>query len=368
MLAVGIIGLPNVGKSSLFNALAAGTAEVSNYPFTTIESNLGIVAVPDPRLDALNSVLAPKECRPARIEFIDIAGLVEGASNGEGLGNQFLGAIRQVDAIAHVVRCFADTDVAHVFAEVDPVRDADIVDTELLLADLQVLTKVLDKRRKEWQTEGKAAQGDRDRLEHYFELLEEGIPLRSTGPDREALTEMKSLGLLTGKPMLYVANVAEEDLGITKLPAVDTLRRRGPWSGSGREAVVVPVSAKIEWELMQLEPDERRLFMEELGIERTGLERLIEASFDLLGVIRFYTLANGKLQAWEIPANTPAASAAGEIHTDMERGFIRAHVAAVSQVQEHGGLHQLHPMGLLRTEGRDYRMQDGDVVEFLFKV
>ena len=368
MLRVGIVGLPNVGKSSLFNALAAGHATVSNYPFTTIESNVGVVPVPDPRLEALAELIEPAECRPAHIEFIDIAGLVKGASKGEGLGNQFLGAIRQVDAIAHVVRCFGGTDVAHVFADVDPVRDAEIVETELLLADLEIMTRLLEKRRKEWQTTARSDQGDRERLEGYFDLLEQGVPLRSTRPGREALAEMKAIGLMTGKPVLYVANVAEDDLGTTDLPAVRRLRRLGAWPGAEEPATVVPVSAKIEGELMQLEPDERALFMEELEIEHTGLERMIEASFELLGLIRFYTLANRKLQAWEVPAGSQAARAAGQIHTDMERGFIRAHVAAFEQVIEHGGFQQLHHLGLLRTEGREYEMRDGDVVEFQFKV
>jgi GTP-binding protein YchF len=366
MLAVGIVGLPNVGKSSLFNALSAGKAEVSNYPFTTIDSNLGIVAVPDPRLEALARVVEPDECHPAHIEFIDIAGLVEGASRGEGLGNQFLGAIRQVDAIAHVVRCFGGTEVAHVFAEVDAVRDAEIVETELLLADLEILRKVLDKRRKEWQTKPSASRTDRERLEHYHELLERGIPLRSLRPDREALQEMKSLGLLTGKPMLFVANVGEEEVGGGGSAAVAGLRRLGPWPGADEDAIVVPVSAKIEWELAQLEPDERILFMEELGLEATGLDRVIEASFRLLGLIRFYTLANRKLQAWEVPSGTLAPQAAGQIHTDMEHGFIRAHVASFEQVRQHGSLQELHHLGLLRTVGKEYAIQDGDVVEFFF--
>ena len=366
MLAVGNIGLPNVGKSSLFHALSAGQAEVSNYPFTTIESNLGVVSVPDSRLEELSRVVDPEECHPAHIEFIDIAGLVKGASSGEGLGNQFLGAIRQVDAIAHVVRCFPGTEVAHVFADVDAVRDAEVVETELLLADLEILRKLLEKRRKEWQTNAKAYKGDKERLEHYWELLKEGVPLRSLRPDRDALQEMKALGLLTGKPLLFVANVGESELGGEAIPGVAALEQLGPWPGAEGKAIVVPVSAKIEWELMQLDPDERLLFMEELGIEATGLDRVIEASFRLLGLVRFYTLANRKLQAWEIPSGTHAPQAAGQIHTDMERGFIRAHVASFEQVRDHGSFQELHHLGLLRTEGKDYAIQDGDVVEFVF--
>ncbi len=366
MLVVGIVGLPNVGKSSLFNALSAGQAEVSNYPFTTIDSNLGVVSVPDSRLEELRQVVEPDECYPAHIEFIDIAGLVQGASRGEGLGNKFLGAIRQVDAIAHVVRCFGGTEVAHVFTDVDAVRDAEIIETELLLADLEVLRKNLEKRRQEWQTNAKAYQGDKKRLEHYLELLKEGVPLRSVRPDREALQEMKALGLLTGKPTLFVANVGEEECGEEGSSTLENLRKLGPWPDSGEQAIVVPISAKIEGELLQLEPDERLLFMEELGLEDTGLDRVIEASFRLLGLVRFYTLANRKLQAWEVPSGTHAPQAAGQIHTDMERGFIRAHVATFEQVREHGSFQELHHLGLLRTEGKDYAIQDGDVVEFFF--
>lgn len=366
MLAVGIVGLPNVGKSSLFNALAAGKAEVSNYPFTTIDSHLGVVSVPDSRLEELRQIVEPEECHPAHIEFIDIAGLVKGASQGEGLGNQFLGAIRQVDAIAHVVRCFGGTEVAHVFADVDAVRDAQIVETELLLADLEILRKLLEKRRKEWQTDAKADKSDRERLEHYLDLLEQGLPLRSVRPDREALREMKAMGLMTGKPVLFVANIGEEELGDEGLPSLEALRKLGPWPGAGEEAIVVPVSARLEWELMQLEPDERILFMRELRIETTGLDRVVEAAFRLLGLIRFYTLANRKLQAWEVRSGTLAPQAAGQIHSDMETGFIRAHVATFEQVREHGSFQELHHRGLLRTEGKEYAIQDGDVVEFFF--
>jgi GTP-binding protein YchF len=366
MLVVGIVGLPNVGKSSLFNALSAGQAEVSNYPFTTIDSNRGVVTVPDPRLEELERILGPDECHPCHIEFIDIAGLVEGASRGEGLGNKFLGAIRQVDAIAHVVRCFGGTEVAHVFAEVDPVRDAEVVETELLLADLEILEKALEKRRKEWQTNPRAYRGDKERLEHYLELLEKAIPLRSLRPDREALQEMKALGLLTGKPIFFVANVGEEECGEEGSSTLGDLRELGPWPDSGEEAIVVPISAKIEGELLQLEPDERLLFMEELGLAATGLDRIIEAAFRLLGLIRFYTLANRKLQAWEVPSGTLAPQAAGQIHTDMERGFIRAHVATFEQVRDHGSFQELHRLGLQRTEGKTYAIQNGDVVEFFF--
>ena len=354
MLAAGIVGLPNVGKSTLFNALTAGHAHVDSYPFTTIDSNLGVVPVPDPRLQELEKVVTPEECVPSHVEFIDIAGLVEGASRGEGLGNQFLGNIRQVDAIVHVLRVFDDPNVAHVFAEPDAVRDAQVVETELLLADIELLKRGIDKRRKEWQTDPRKHALEKQHFELYMKELDAGVPLRTLGLDRFQSQELKALGLLTGKPLLYAANVSEEGFGAGVSPDLDLA------------AAVVPVSAKIEWELSQLEPDERALFMEELGIVEPGLERLVEATFDLLGLIRFYTLANNKLRAWEVVQGTKLPRAAGKIHTDMEKGFIRAHVANWEQIVEHGGFQDLHHLGLLKTEGREQEVRDGDVIEFLF--
>lgn len=357
MLAAGIIGLPNVGKSTLFNALTAGHAQVDSYPFTTIDSNLGVVPVPDPRLAELARVIQPVETVPSHIEFIDIAGLVEGASRGEGLGNKFLGNIRQVDAIVHVLRAFEEPDVAHVFANVDPGRDAGVVETELLLADLELMKRSVAKRRKEWQTDPRRHATEREHFEMYMSKLEEGVALRHLGLDRFRQQELKSLGLLSGKPMLYAANVSEEGYGsgeMGTLPGVDSA------------AEVVPVSAKIEMELGQLDRQERALFMEELGIEVSGLERLVDATFRLLGLIRFYTLANKKLRAWEIEEGTRAPQAAGKIHSDMEKGFIRAHVAKWDQVVEHGSFQELHHHGLLRTEGKESVVEDGDVIEFFF--
>jgi GTP-binding protein YchF len=357
MLATGIIGLPNVGKSTLFNALTAGHAHVDSYPFTTIDSNLGVVPVPDPRLAELERVIQPLETVPSHIEFIDIAGLVEGASRGEGLGNQFLGNIRQADAVVHVLRAFEESDVAHVFANVDPARDAGVVETELLLADLEMIKRAIEKRRKEWQTDPRKHAAERERFELYLTKLEEGVALRQLGLDRFRRQELKSLGLLTGKPLLYAANVSEEGYGSGEMEALP---------GLDAAATVVPVSAKIEMELGQLDTAERSLFMEELGIEVSGLERLVDATFRLLGLIRFYTLANNKLRAWEIEKGTKAPQAAGKIHSDMEKGFIRAHVAKWDQVVEHGSFQELHHHGLLRTEGKECAVEDGDVIEFFF--
>jgi GTP-binding protein YchF len=362
MLAVGIIGLPNAGKSTLFNLLTAGEAEVSAYPFTTIDGNVGMVPVPDPRLERLRRLLEPQETTPCRIRFVDIAGLVEGAHKGEGLGNRFLDEIRKVDALAHVLRCFAQPEVAHVTGTVDPLRDAAIVETELALADLELVEKAIEKRRKQAKADPTHATAELERLEELASCLERGEPLRALGLDEESVRETKGLGLLTGKPQIYVANIGEERVAApdAALVAIAEL------GGEGRSLEAVAISAKIEWELTQLEPDERAEFMAELGIESSGLDRLVQASFRHLGLIRFYTVVHGKLRAWEIAAGSSARQAAGRVHTDMERGFVRARVASADELLEAGSLHELHRHGRLRTEGRDYRVADGDVIEFLF--
>ena len=362
MLSVGIIGLPNVGKSTLFNALTAAEAQVSNYPFTTIDSNEGTVAVADARLVKLNSILEPQECTPCFIQFIDIAGLVEGASKGEGLGNQFLGNIREVDTLAHVVRCFEGTSVSHVLETVDPVRDIGVVETELLLADLDVMSRAVEKRQRLWKTNPRDYAQEQKRWLNYRDQLENGVALATADLDREDQKELKGLGLLTGKPVLYVANLSEEEYQSPDQPSVEKLEGLSSPGGTP----VVGVSAQLESELQQLEEQERAEFMTDLGLQGTGFERVVTTAFEHLGLITFYTIANEKLRAWEVEAGSRAPEAAGKIHSDMQRGFIRAQVASFEEIQEHGTFQELHRLGKLRTEGKDYPMRDGDVVQFAF--
>lgn len=355
MLSVGLVGLPNVGKSTLFNALTAGGAEVSNYPFTTIDSNVGVVAVPDSRLDALEAALEPIKTTPCAVRFIDIAGLVEGANRGEGLGNQFLGEIRQVDAIAHLVRCFRSSDISHVFETVDPVRDLEVVETELVLADLEVLERAMSKRKKDWQTKPAEHAAERRRMTAWKECLEVGNALRSLALDDSDRSDLKAAGLLTGKPQLLVANATTGDRELA-----DALGRSSPG------ATLVALDAELELELQELDPEEREEFMRELEMEASGRDRLTRAAFELLGLVSFYTVVKNKLQAWEIPRGTPAHAAAGKIHSDMEAGFIRAKVVSADELVEVGSLPEIRNLGHMRTVGRDHEIEDGDVVEFLF--
>lgn len=360
MLGIGIVGMPNVGKSTLFNALTRARALVANYPFATIDKNVGVVAVPDPRLDTLARLSGKGGVLPtvpATVEFVDIAGLVKGASRGEGLGNQFLAHIREVSAIAHVVRCFEDPQVAHLSGRVDPVSDIEIVNTELALADIATLEKRLDKLRRS----AKANQEDALLVEVCTGLIAElsqGIPAR---PSR--LSIPPGFNLLTAKPVIYVCNVAESDLatGNHHVAAVQALAQH-----EGAEAVVI--AAKIEAELAELGIEEAREFLRDLGLSEPGLSRLIHVGYQVLGLVTFLTANDKEARAWTIRRGTKAPQAAGVIHSDFERGFIRAEVIALDKLVEAGGMLQARARGWLRSEGKEYVVEDGDVIHFLFNV
>jgi GTP-binding protein YchF len=363
-LRVGLIGLPNVGKSTLLNALTKAGAEASNYPFTTIEKNVGVAAVSDPRMEMLAARLHPKETTPATVEFVDIAGLVEGASRGEGLGNKFLGHIREVDALAHVVRCFEDENVSHVHGRVDAAVDIGVVDAELLLADLERVQSYREKVQKQAKAKPAAYREVLEGLETMAERLKEGVPARRWPRDlSDAVARGESLSdlnLLTGKPVLIVANVSEDNLDGE--PHVEALRQ------AGVTEEIIPLAAEIEAEIAELSPEEGRAFLEDLGVSERGLDRLVRASTELLDLITFFTIANEKLRAWHVRTGTHAVDAAGKIHTDMARGFIRMEVMSFQDIMQHGSRAELHHKGLIRTEGRDYEVQDGDVCQVLFKI
>jgi GTP-binding protein YchF len=358
-LFIGIIGLPNVGKSTLFNALTGGHAAASNYPFCTVDPNVGMVAVPDERLSRLQAALGRANCTPTAIEFVDIAGLVRGASQGEGLGNRFLSQVRQADALVHVLRCFADPQVSHVEGRIDPLGDKEAVEAELMLADLETVARALSRLDKVVRTDPHSPQR---REFEVLQRIEQALQRGTTGWVRDLAPEdLEAIGphqLLTAKPVLYIGNMGEAGEG---QPQVERL---GAAVGIER---VLALAVKLEAELAQLEPGEREVFQAELGVARTGIERLVLAGYHLLDLITFYTMANDKLQAWQLPRGAAALKAAGRIHSDMEKGFIRAEVAAAAEVIGAGGLAQLKDAGRLRTEGREYLVQDGDVIHFLFR-
>ncbi|MBQ2145422.1 MAG: redox-regulated ATPase YchF [Oscillospiraceae bacterium] len=363
-MKLGIVGLPNVGKSTLFNAITNAGAQAQNFPFCTIEPNVGMVQVPDKRLDFLTEMYSPKKHTPAVIEFVDIAGLVKGASKGEGLGNKFLGNIRATDAIVHVVRCFDDDNVIHVEGSTDPARDIGIIDLELIMADIEMIDRRIDKARK-------AAKGDRKFLKEaeVFEALREhlndGNSARSFECDRDAAEIIATSDLLTAKPIIFAANMDED--GVSDF-------ENNPYYKAVKEiadkenAKVLPICAKVEEEMAELEPDDKLMFLEELGLEESGLDRMIKCSYDLLGLISFLTCGADECRAWTIKRGTKAPQAAGKIHSDFERGFIRAEIVAFDDLKANGSMAACKEKGLVRSEGKDYVMQDGDVTLFRFNV
>jgi len=360
-LQIGIVGLPNVGKSTLFNALTKSQgAEAANYPFCTIDPNCGVVEVPDPRLKKLAEIVDPEETIPAAIEFLDIAGLVKGASEGEGLGNQFLSHIRQVDAIAHVIRVFEDKDITHVHGEVNPGQDKDVIETELIMADLQTV----EKRHSKAQNESKS--GDKEKIK-YADLisqlkthLEEGKLAWTFTDDHEIRKQLKDLHLLTMKPIMYVVNVKEDQVGSVDIEAI---REQ---VGADKETAIVPISAKIEEDLIGFSAEEAVEFLKEVGLEEPGLHHLIREAYRILGLQTYFTAGEKEVRAWTIRIGAKAPEAAGVIHTDFEKGFIKAEVISYEDFVENGGEAGAREKGKLRIEGKDYVVQDGDVIHFRF--
>ncbi len=362
-MKLGVVGLPNVGKSTLFNAITNAGAEAANYPFCTIEPNVGVVAVPDKRLDELAKIYHPQKITPAYIEFVDIAGLVRGASRGEGLGNKFLSHIREVDAIVHVVRCFEDSDIIHVDGSIDPVRDVETIHLELILADLETCEKRLEKAQKAARGNDKNAQAEAELLQRMIEQLQQEKPVRAMEMTKEEQQLAQSFFLLTTKPILYAANIAQEEIGkdsenVKKLTALA--------EKDGDQ--VLTISARIEEELTQLEPEERKLFLGEYGLTESGLDRLVKASYRLLGLISYLTAGETEVRAWTITKGTKAPQAAGKIHSDFERGFIRAEIISYDDFMKYGSYAAAREHGLVRSEGKEYIMQDGDITLFRFNV